>query len=277
VQRLISVSYEHHIVLDPDCLGALVAEHTDRDSYAGRDSDADVAAPTDVFVTASDASTNGATVLERRKPEVSAVEMATRATVAIEPRRQSSARRVAGFAVILVFAAAGAVALALAVDGTEPATSPSTGAASSPLEARERSERRGDPGAPPEIRALRTSNPQAPTLPTKTEASTHASAPRSGDGDEPRGRMETDRTRSRLDEPARPVDERHAILNIYTQPWADVYVDGEKLTRSAPLRGLEVPAGVHEIRLVNPVLERSAEQTVTVAPGEVRNVALELR
>ncbi len=49
--------------------------------------------------------------------------------------------------------------------------------------------------------------------------------------------------------------------------WAHVYVDGRKLPRTAPLRGLELPPGEHEIRVVNEGLGIDQTETRSFTPG----------
>lgn len=49
--------------------------------------------------------------------------------------------------------------------------------------------------------------------------------------------------------------------------WAHVYVDGTKLPKTAPLRDVALPAGSHEIRVVNESLGIDHTETVQVASG----------
>ncbi|HEX4621747.1 MAG TPA: PEGA domain-containing protein, partial [Myxococcaceae bacterium] len=54
-------------------------------------------------------------------------------------------------------------------------------------------------------------------------------------------------------------------LNVSSQPWADVFVDGKKLG-TTPLAAREVWEGRHEVRLVGPQSEKTV--TVDVVAGQ---------
>ena len=54
--------------------------------------------------------------------------------------------------------------------------------------------------------------------------------------------------------------------------WAHVYVDGTKLPKTAPLRNVEIPAGTHEVRLVNEAAGLDKTETVTVEAGKAATV-----
>jgi len=56
---------------------------------------------------------------------------------------------------------------------------------------------------------------------------------------------------------------RFDTIDIYVEPWADVYFRGRKIG-SAPQRGLRLPVGRHQIELVNPVQKRRMTVTVKV-------------
>ena len=56
-------------------------------------------------------------------------------------------------------------------------------------------------------------------------------------------------------------------LDVFTRPWAEIYVDGVRQTQNAPARGIQLPSGRHRIRLVNPVAGLSAERTVDIPAG----------
>ncbi|HEV8323379.1 MAG TPA: serine/threonine-protein kinase [Myxococcota bacterium] len=60
-------------------------------------------------------------------------------------------------------------------------------------------------------------------------------------------------------------------LLVRVHPWAQVYVDG-KLMGTAPMPAFEVPAGPHDVRLVNPALGRDETRAVTVAAGDTTSV-----
>jgi len=49
--------------------------------------------------------------------------------------------------------------------------------------------------------------------------------------------------------------------------WANVFVDGKKLDKTAPLRNVEIPAGTHEVQLVNEAAGLDVTKTVTIQAG----------
>jgi hypothetical protein len=49
--------------------------------------------------------------------------------------------------------------------------------------------------------------------------------------------------------------------------WANVYVDGVKLEKTAPLRDVVLSEGSHEIRVENAALGVDHTETVDVGPG----------
>jgi serine/threonine protein kinase len=63
-------------------------------------------------------------------------------------------------------------------------------------------------------------------------------------------------------------------LNIYTDPWSYVFIDG-RARGATPLMGVEVEAGSHRIRLRRPS-GGEKETVVRVAPGETRLLNLDL-
>jgi len=67
--------------------------------------------------------------------------------------------------------------------------------------------------------------------------------------------------------------ERFGTIDIYSEPWANIYL-GKRKVGVAPQRRVKLPVGRHRLRLVNPVLERSAWVTVTVP--STRPVRVEL-
>lgn len=54
-------------------------------------------------------------------------------------------------------------------------------------------------------------------------------------------------------------------LNVLVDPWADVFVDGERVGQT-PLAGRVLWEGRHKVRLENP--EGKKELTVTIEPGQ---------
>ncbi len=49
--------------------------------------------------------------------------------------------------------------------------------------------------------------------------------------------------------------------------WANVFVDGKKLDKTAPLRNVEIPAGAHEVQLVNQAAGLDVTKSVTIQAG----------
>jgi serine/threonine-protein kinase len=60
---------------------------------------------------------------------------------------------------------------------------------------------------------------------------------------------------------------RTGTLLLVVRGWADIWVDGQKKGRVPPINELELPAGRHELKLVNPAL-KPYRAVVTIAPGE---------
>lgn len=65
-------------------------------------------------------------------------------------------------------------------------------------------------------------------------------------------------------------------LSLESHPWGEIYVNGKKIGRQTPAFGMKLPAGKHQIRLVNPVLKAEASFVVNVEKDKtvVRRVAL---
>lgn len=49
--------------------------------------------------------------------------------------------------------------------------------------------------------------------------------------------------------------------------WANVYVDGAKIAKTAPLKNWSLPVGSHTVRVENPDLGIDTTQVVEVTPG----------
>jgi hypothetical protein len=58
--------------------------------------------------------------------------------------------------------------------------------------------------------------------------------------------------------------------------WAYVYLDGRRLEQPTPLFELELPAGEHQIRLVNPKVGKEKRQTVNIQPGKTLELVVPL-
>ncbi len=76
--------------------------------------------------------------------------------------------------------------------------------------------------------------------------------------------------------PSAPAGEP-GFLDVWSNPWSRIYVDGVLMPHNAPHRGLEVPSGRHVVRLHNPELGLSHQETVVVPPGGRALVRAELR
>jgi hypothetical protein len=83
--------------------------------------------------------------------------------------------------------------------------------------------------------------------------------------------LPSDRKRRPRDEPAAPVE--HGTLDLFSEPWADVYWNGKKIA-TAPQRAIKLPHGRHRLTLINPVQNRRTTITVSVPSGKPVKVAL---
>ncbi|MHB1844227.1 MAG: protein kinase domain-containing protein [Deltaproteobacteria bacterium] len=75
--------------------------------------------------------------------------------------------------------------------------------------------------------------------------------------------------------PHRPATTGPGQLAVRVAPWADVYVDGQKIG-TTPFAPIALPAGHHVVRLVNDVLHASREEQVELRPGETHTVKARL-
>ncbi|MBX3272981.1 MAG: protein kinase [Sandaracinaceae bacterium] len=67
------------------------------------------------------------------------------------------------------------------------------------------------------------------------------------------------------------------LLDVWSSPWARIYVDGALMPHSSPHRGIPVASGRRVVRLHNPELGLSYQETVYVPPGGRALVRAELR
>jgi serine/threonine-protein kinase len=65
-----------------------------------------------------------------------------------------------------------------------------------------------------------------------------------------------------------PAAAATAMIDVSSDPWANIFVDGKGTGRATPARGLIVAAGTIEVRLVNPVAGLAATRRVTLRAGE---------
>jgi hypothetical protein len=70
---------------------------------------------------------------------------------------------------------------------------------------------------------------------------------------------------SKKTEKSAPVGK--GTLSVYVRPWAIVFVDGARL-RQTPVQNYELPAGKHNIELVNDPKGKKEKITVTIKAGE---------
>jgi hypothetical protein len=66
---------------------------------------------------------------------------------------------------------------------------------------------------------------------------------------------------------ARIVRPANGSLSVWVDGWANVYVDGQKLGRTAPFVGMPFPSGKHRVTLENPAKGRR-DYEVSIAPGQ---------
>jgi eukaryotic-like serine/threonine-protein kinase len=65
-------------------------------------------------------------------------------------------------------------------------------------------------------------------------------------------------------------------VDLYAEPWGEIWIDGTKIARTAPAPALELEAGRHQIVVINPVLHLRAERAVVVSPNESVYVSMKL-
>lgn len=66
-----------------------------------------------------------------------------------------------------------------------------------------------------------------------------------------------------IDRPLLPMGARYGRINLFVEPWANVYLDGQMMGE-APASGLKLPVGKQRLRLVNPVQKRQMFYVVDV-------------
>ncbi len=264
---VLKISYAHGIVLDPADLSRLAQEHV-----AARPI---VAAPAaDVLLATQSA--QGLTRLERPAPidahaDTDEAEPVARRTVDVQPPSRSKGRGIAIGVMLASSAALLAGWFAFARTETPVRAEP-------PVTVQLRVDSPTAPIAPPEA----TPQPEAPPPVVEPVAVEVVPEEPAVTKREPRGirrRVEAPAAPAAPLESAREADSDRTgtgVVNIYTDPWAHVHVDGAAIGRSAPLRGLRLAAGTHVLRLVNPEIGRSAERTIEVRADETVQVNMEL-
>src|SRR5690348_2888579 len=66
-------------------------------------------------------------------------------------------------------------------------------------------------------------------------------------------------------------------LDLNSDPWGDVWVDGKPLEHATPIVGLPLAAGSHRIRVVSPETHQRSERVVEISPGETVRVRVKLK
>lgn len=70
-------------------------------------------------------------------------------------------------------------------------------------------------------------------------------------------------------DPPSKVAIEYGTLHLNASLWANVWVDGDKLPNTTPIKGLKLTAGKHLVRLENPVAQVKQEFSVDIAPNKV--------
>jgi len=65
-------------------------------------------------------------------------------------------------------------------------------------------------------------------------------------------------------------------LRIFSEPWAELSVDGKSTGETTPIAELRLSPGSHRLRLANPVLQLERELDVNVLEGEIRVLQIQL-
>ncbi len=79
-----------------------------------------------------------------------------------------------------------------------------------------------------------------------------------------------------LAEAAGPVSsDRAGYLRVAAVPWADVYVDGQKVATTPTADRIALTPGVHYVRFTNPYF-KTLDREVKLQAGEVRMVTADL-
>ncbi len=75
----------------------------------------------------------------------------------------------------------------------------------------------------------------------------------------------------KVEKPSRSSGESSAgigVLRLNSRPWSQVYVDG-KHVGNTPLMGHRLPAGKHDVELINPAMNMKKRLTVNIAADEI--------
>ncbi len=73
----------------------------------------------------------------------------------------------------------------------------------------------------------------------------------------------------------RVVPEQAGYLRVVVDPWADVYIDGQKVMTTPSAQPIALTPGLHYVRLVNPYYQE-ARREIEIETGETQMVEVEL-
>ena len=187
---------------------------------------------------------------------------------------RSSKRRVAGVAALVIALVAGAIAVSIevtpATERPQPGREGRAGAAASGSAANDVAT------SVPAPTTVVPAHPVAPepvtdTPPVEPESDRRTAAAPGTDRDEPARRARAGEARSVATSAAPP-----AILNVNALPWAEVRIDDRSLGVT-PLFGIELSPGTHTLYLSNAPLGRERESRIELAPGDRRDLVIDLR
>jgi hypothetical protein len=84
--------------------------------------------------------------------------------------------------------------------------------------------------------------------------------------------------RHNLKPPPPPADSAAApqvgMLDVNCVPWCHIYLDGTDTGLESPAPGIQLPAGRHRLRVVNPPTGLQRELEVDVAPGKSQRTVI---
>ena len=68
-------------------------------------------------------------------------------------------------------------------------------------------------------------------------------------------------------------------LSVTARPWVQVWVDGKMIAKETPLPGggVEIPAGKHVLRVVNPTLQFDESRNFTMPAGGQAGFAVDVK
>jgi hypothetical protein len=57
-------------------------------------------------------------------------------------------------------------------------------------------------------------------------------------------------------------------ITVNTDPWSEVWIDGENTTRHTPLAGFRLPCGKHKLGFKRPDMGIDTTESISVSPGQ---------